>query len=409
MCIWDLCFKDRSIFLAWGPCIGLFPSSSSKWNHKLPWFVCIVCGLQTIYLWNRYQRLKETQSEVQEMPLHPTPSDLAFNFPLLKDLLLNKLLTPQGLDPDCSQSQSIQRSPGYKQCGTGISGGYGTTQWSEHVHIVPSTQQGSTPKCYSHYRESQVSKSSWMSNRYQVNLSVSMPKNGLYLLKVVRGLKCNSSFSLSLWEPLGERWSSHLKEKNQNQLNLCEVGRRTHMAGGETPWVTEAKGWGAGLRSPEEFVRSPELLGENRGSRGGGGGGSWHAADKCMPFILAAWHICPIFSGSCLDSVLLLICRLYWGREQNSPGAHALLHSLRSLICAPPSGGGLASGQPTIPLAGEKRNGSLVLPSHPSHWGSTSWGGDCAVGPSPHPCAASSPRFWGWDRGQREARRRTWG
>lgn len=65
-----------------------------------------------------------TQSEVREMPVHPAPSDLAFGFPLLKDLLLNKLLTqPGSRHRDCSWSQCVQRVLACKQHRTGFSRG----------------------------------------------------------------------------------------------------------------------------------------------------------------------------------------------------------------------------------------------------------------------------------------------
>lgn len=67
-----------------------------------------------------------------------------------------------------------------------------------------------------------------------------------------------------------------------------------------TPQVPKAKGWGAGLGSPAVLVRTPQLLAESRGSQG--------ATDKkARPLFWLAWSICPIFSDSCLDSILLLI------------------------------------------------------------------------------------------------------
>lgn len=86
------------------------------------------------------------------------------------------------------------------------------------------------------------------------------------------------------------------------------------MAGGATPRVIEAKGWGAGLGSPEELIRTPELLAESRGSRG--------ATEKCALSSLAAWTICPIFSRfsrSCLDNFSFVFSPEAWNRMALEP------------------------------------------------------------------------------------------
>lgn len=63
-------------------------------------------------------------------------------------------------------------------------------------------------------------------------------------------------------------------------------------------WSQKPRAMGRGLGSPGEFVRTPGLLAESRGSK--------ETTDKCMPFILASWSICPIFSGPGLDHLMLL-------------------------------------------------------------------------------------------------------
>lgn len=74
--------------------------------------------------------------------------------------------------------------------------------------------------------------------------------------------------------------------------------RGTHTSGGGITLVTEAKGRGMGLGSPDELLRIPGLLAESWGIK----------EDTCKPFMLAIGlqsSLAPI-----LDNLTFLFCPL---------------------------------------------------------------------------------------------------